>query len=114
MERIKQMDEKELAELLVKETIQQDVDYDWDESPFAIYETVYELPNGEVYYDYMHSKTALNGSRRTLTLLQKYNLNIAYFPAMQVINGGVLACRPKLPLAAEDSAKICLTLLPLV
>ena len=33
MERIKQMDEKELAELLVKETIQQDVDYDWDESP---------------------------------------------------------------------------------
>lgn len=29
MERIKQMDEKELAELLVKETLQQDVDYDW-------------------------------------------------------------------------------------
>ena len=110
MERIKRMDEKELAELLVKETIQQDVDYDWDESPFAIYETVYELPTTTM----MHSKTALNGSRRTLTLLQKYNLNIAYFPAMQVINGGVLACRPKLPLAAEDSAKICLTLLPLV
>lgn len=52
MERIQQMDEKELAELLVKETLQQDVDYDWDESPFAIYETVYGLPNGEIYYNY--------------------------------------------------------------
>ena len=52
MERIKQMDEKELAELLVKETLQQEVDYDWDESPFAIYDIIYELPNGEVYYDY--------------------------------------------------------------
>lgn len=40
IERIKQMDEKELAELLVKETLQQDVDYDWDESPFAIYERI--------------------------------------------------------------------------
>lgn len=52
IERIKEMNERELAELLVKETLQQDIDYDWDECPFTTYETVYELPNGEIYYDY--------------------------------------------------------------
>ena len=39
---------------------------------------------------------------------------MAYSPAIQAINGGVLVYKPKLPPVAEDSAKICLTLLPLV
>lgn len=47
-------------------------------------------------------------------MLQKDNLNMDCSPAMQVINRGILVYKPKLPPAAEDSAKICLTLLPLV
>lgn len=39
---------------------------------------------------------------------------MACSPAMQIINGGILVYKPKLPLATEDSAKIYLTLLPLV
>lgn len=65
IEHIKQMDEKELAELLVKETLQQDVDYDWDESPFAIYETVYETLSS------VGQSIRLNAVRRARPKMQK-------------------------------------------
>lgn len=88
IERIKQMDEKELAELLVKETLQQDVDYDWDESPLPYMKLYTSCQTAKsIIITMMHSGTASNGSRRTLTLLQKDNLNMACSPAMQVING---------------------------
>lgn len=52
LEKIKQMSAQELAEMLVVETIEVDVDYDYDECPFETYNTVYRLPNGDIYDSY--------------------------------------------------------------
>lgn len=58
IDKIRKMDEDKLATLLVRETFQEDIDYNLANSPYdrlesaPVYETVYQLPNGVICHGY--------------------------------------------------------------
>ena len=52
LDRIRQMSVEELAPLLVHESYELDVDYDFDENPIETYDTVYNSPSGGVFDNY--------------------------------------------------------------
>lgn len=51
LDRIRQMSVEELAPLLVHESYEFDVDYDW-ENPIETHDTVYNSPSGGVFNNY--------------------------------------------------------------
>lgn len=51
LDRIRQMSVEELAPLLVHESYEFDVDYDW-ENPIETYDAVYNSPSGDVFNNY--------------------------------------------------------------
>ena len=51
LDRIRQMSVEELAPLLVHESYEFDVDYDW-ENPIETYDAVYNSPSGGVFNNY--------------------------------------------------------------
>lgn len=52
LDRIRQMSVEELAPLLVHDSYECDVDYDWDENPIETYDIVYNSPSGGVFGNY--------------------------------------------------------------
>lgn len=52
LDRIRQMSVEELAPLLVHDSYEYDVDYDWDENPIETHDIVYNSPSGGVFNNY--------------------------------------------------------------
>lgn len=52
LDRIRQMSVEELAPLLVHDSYECDVDYDWDENPIETYDIIYNSPSGGVFDNY--------------------------------------------------------------